>query len=323
MPNLVEDKQYYLERYFLTINNPIEKGFSHKQIISTFVDHFKTLNYLCMVDEKGSCFHTHIFVSFKGKVRASMLRTYFPGVHLDRCYASTEDNINYIKKTGKWLSNDTKQAQVIPDSFEEYGEKPKTIKSKVNFYQDLYQMVNDGFTTREIIDSNPKYIPYIDKIEKIRQMIMMDQFKNKPIDHRTVIYVYGPSSVNKLDSVYTKHGYQSVYRISDMAHPFDSYTQEPVIVFDNFSSSITISDIIRYCSKYTTELPCRICNKPAYYNTIYILSNIPLEQQYPRLQRKDATSWNMFLKSINKVQVYDEEGNITEYDSAEDYLSSK
>lgn len=54
-------------RYQLTINSPIEKGYTHERIFEILQDKFKTLIYVCMADEQGSQFHTHIFVVFSSE----------------------------------------------------------------------------------------------------------------------------------------------------------------------------------------------------------------------------------------------------------------
>ena len=50
--------------YQLTINAPEEKGWTHEHILEVMRGNFKTLVYICMADEQGSCYHTHIFVVF-------------------------------------------------------------------------------------------------------------------------------------------------------------------------------------------------------------------------------------------------------------------
>jgi hypothetical protein len=54
--------------YQLTINAPIEKGFTHKHIIEIIRSNFKTITYFCMADEQDSQFHTHIYVVFASRV---------------------------------------------------------------------------------------------------------------------------------------------------------------------------------------------------------------------------------------------------------------
>lgn len=69
------DKQSYM--YQLTINNPIEKGYTHDKIKQIVVESFKTNIYMCMADEIGSTFHTHVFLVFSSRVRWSMIKGTF------------------------------------------------------------------------------------------------------------------------------------------------------------------------------------------------------------------------------------------------------
>ena len=55
-----------------------------------------------MADEQGSCYHTHIFVVFASRVRFSMVKRYFGEAHIEKCKGSVSDNVNYVKKTGRW-----------------------------------------------------------------------------------------------------------------------------------------------------------------------------------------------------------------------------
>ncbi len=57
-------------KWQITINNPIEKGFSHDKI-KEVLEEFKTLIYWCMSDEIGEngTFHTHIYIHSKSAIR--------------------------------------------------------------------------------------------------------------------------------------------------------------------------------------------------------------------------------------------------------------
>ena len=78
-----------------------------------------------------------------------------------------------------------------------------------------------------------------------------------------------------------------------------------------------------YLDIYPIELPCRYTNKFACYTKIYIISNWPLERQYQSIQDDDLSSWNALIRRINKVLIYDTDGNVTEYEGAKAYLDSK
>ena len=55
----------------LTINNPVEYGYTHEKIKETLIMNFTTLKYFCMADEIGGqgTYHTHIYVVFSSRVR--------------------------------------------------------------------------------------------------------------------------------------------------------------------------------------------------------------------------------------------------------------
>jgi len=115
---IIKDTQSFM--YQITINSPIEKGWTHECILNVFRNNFKTLVYICMADEQGSCYHTHIFVVFASRVRFSMIKRYFAEAHIEKCKGNVSDNVNYVKKTGKWENDESKQEKKIEGTFEEY-----------------------------------------------------------------------------------------------------------------------------------------------------------------------------------------------------------
>ena len=307
-------------RYQLTINSPIDKGYTHSKIIEILRDNFKTLSYLCMADEQGSLFHTHVFVIFSSRVRFSMVKRYFPEAHIEKCRGSVSDNVNYVKKTGKWELDDAKQESKIEGSFEEYGTQPPDSKGKRSDMSDLYQMILDNMTNAEIIATNQDYILQIDKLDKIRTIILTERYKETVRLDLKVVYIFGPTNTGKTRGVLEKHGYSNVYRVTDYKHPFDSYNCQQIIAFDEFRSSLKLKEMLMYCDIYPIELPSRYTNKFACYDTVYIISNWELEKQYQTLQAEDEESWQAFLRRIHKVIYYESTDNVIEYSSVQAYL---
>lgn len=305
--------------YQLTINAPIEKGYTHQHILNVFRNNFKTLIYLCMADEQGTQFHTHIFVVFASRVRFSMLKRYFPESHIEKCKGSVSDNVNYIKKTGKW-ENTAKQEKRIEGTFEEYGTQPPDSKGRRSDMSELYQMVLDNMTNAEILAQNQDYILQIDKIDKVRTTVLAERFKETVRLDLEVIYISGKTGTGKTRGVLEKNGYSNVYRVTDYLHPFDSYNGQPVIAFDEFRSSLKIKEMLLYCDIYPIELPSRYANKFACYNKVYIISNWILEKQYPEIQKEDKESWNAFLRRIHKVIHYESQQKMVEYSSVQEYM---
>lgn len=306
--------------YQLTINAPVEKGWTHEHILDVFRNNFKTLVYICMADEQGSMYHTHIFVVFASRVRFSMIKRYFEEAHIEKCKGSVSDNVNYVRKTGKWEDDKSKQEKKIEGTFEEYGNQPPDSKGKRSDMSELYQMVMDNMTNAEILAQNQDYILQIDKIDKIRTTILTEKYKDTVRLDLEVIYISGATGTGKTRSVLEKNGYSNVYRVTDYLHPFDSYNGQSVIAFDEFRSSLRIKEMLLFCDIYPIELPSRYTNKYACYNKVYIISNWSLEKQYYEIQREDSESWEAFLRRIHKVIVYGKDGSVTEYESVKAYL---
>jgi hypothetical protein len=273
-----------------------------------------------MADEEGTQFHTHIFVVFASRVRFSMIKRYFPEAHIEKCRGTVSDNVNYIKKSGKWELDESKQEKKIEGTFEEYGSQPPDTRGKRSDMSELYQMVMDNMTNAEIIASNQDYILQIDKLDKVRTTILTEKYKETVRLDLKVIYISGATGTGKTRGVFEKNGYANVYRVTDYQHPFDGYNCQSVICFDEFRSSLRLKDMLLYCDIYPLELPSRFTNKFACYNKIYIVSNWELERQYYEMQREDKESWEAFLRRIHKVIIYGKDGGITEYDSVESYF---
>ena len=162
----------------------------------------------------------------------------------------------------------------------------------------LYDLVKDGLSDFEIIDSNPRYIQQLDKIENVRQILRYEQFKNcfRELD---VSYITGATGAGKTRSVMEKYGYQNVYRVTDYDHPFDSYKGQDVIVFEEFRSSLKIQDMLNYLDGYPCELPCRYNNKLACFTKVYIITNISFNQQYINIQAESKETWKAFCRRIH------------------------
>lgn len=315
----IRDTQSFM--YQLTINAPKEKGWTHERILEVLRGNFKTLVYICMADEKGSCYHTHIFVVFASRVRFSMVKRYFEEAHIEKCKGSVSDNVNYVKKTGRWETDESKQEKKIEGTFEEYGTQPLDSKGKRRDMTELYQMLMENMSNMEIVSQNQDYLLILDKIDRARTTILTEKYKETVRLDLEVIYVSGATGAGKTRGILKKHGYSEVYRVTDYIHPFDSYNCQPVIAFEEFRSSMRISEMLLYCDIYPIELPARYSNKFACYNTVYLVSNWCLEKQYTEVQRDDKESWEAFLRRIHKVIIYSKDGSVKEYDSVDAYLN--
>lgn len=290
-------------KYQLTINNPDKYGMTHAEIKKILFDKFKTVIYACMADEEGSTYHTHIFVCFTSRVRFSMIKRHFSEAHIETVRGTVTDNINYIRKSGKW-EDDVKHGTQIKGTFEEFGNRPPDSKGKRDDMTELFQMILDGCTNMEILSQNQDYIKDLDKLDKLRTMVLTEKYRNITRLDLEVTYVYGETGAGKTRDILQEFGNANVYRVTDYQHPFDGYACQPVICFDEFRSSLRLQDMLNYLDVYPIELPARYANKFACYEKVFVVSNWHLVKQYQEIQQEDRRSWDAFLRRIHKVKIY-------------------
>ena len=309
--------------YQLTINNPQDHGFTHEVIRKTLIDNFPTLCFFCMADEKGSCTHTHIYVYLRSRVRWSKIAKYFPTAHIEIAHGTAKDNVDYIKKTGRWKDTDKSETS-IPNTYEEFGAIP--IQNGRNAeYEWIYQCVNAGMSNAEIIAMNNDFIFNTTDIDQLRLMVMKDKYSTTRRLDLKVTYCYGETGIGKTRGILDRFGDANVCRVTDYKRdPFSGYTSfQQVLMLDEYRSQFDISDLLLYIDIYPIELPRRYSNVWAGYSYVYIVSNISLEEQYPDVQEKSPETWRALLRRIHEVQIYQKDGTIVTYNSVEEYMKRK
>ncbi len=299
----LNDDKFRSRKWQITINNPKEHGYDHDQIKEILSDLQQT-QYWCMCDEVGAngTYHTHLYIALMQAIRFTTLKKKFEGAHFEVANGTSQQNLDYVKKEGKW-EKDKKKETNLAETFEEYGDLPIERPGTRNDLHDLYDMIKTGMSDYEIMESNPSYMKELERIEKVRQTIKAEKYKNtdRLVD---VTYIYGTTSTGKTTFVLDKHGRENVYRVTDYDHPFDGYQGQDVILFDEFRSSLRIQDMLNYLDKFPLVLPCRYLNKVACYTKIYLVTNIPLSKQYPNIQFESIETYDAFMRRIHHVEEF-------------------
>ncbi len=202
----VIDKQS--RKWQLTINNPMAKGLNHDMLKEILLQ-MKSVVYYCMSDDSH---HTHIYIYSNSPVRFSTLKNKFPTAHIELAKGTSEQIREYVFKEGKWL-NDKKHETNLLETHEEWGEMPVERQGARNDLADLYDMIKQGASDFEILDANPEFFSQIDRMEKVRQTIYQDYYKNQ-FRKLEVNYVWGDTGTGKTRSVMERYGYanQSSYQ---------------------------------------------------------------------------------------------------------------
>ena len=301
---MVKDSQS--RKWQITINNPSEKGLTHERL-REILGGMKSVIFWCMADEIGEngTYHTHLYLQGRGGINFSTIKKRFDGGHFEMAKGTALQNKEYVSKTGKW-EHDKKHETCVPDTYEEWGEMPVERQGSRNDLADIYVMIKDGLSNFEIMEQIPDIMFQLDKLEIVRQTIRDKEYAEKWRDLE-ITYIWGSTGTGKTRSIMERYGYRNVYRVTDYSHPFDGYMGQDVILFEEFRSSISLGDMLKYLDGYPVVLPCRYANKQACYTKVYIVSNIPLRQQYTGIQREEPETWLAFLRRIKETRMFTED----------------
>lgn len=282
-------------KYFLTINNPSTHGFTHDTIKNT-LSSFANISYWCMCDEIGEqgTHHTHVYLCSPNAIQFTTMQQRFYGAHIDPAQGSHRENRDYIRKEGKWL-NDVKHGTSLPDTFEESGALPPERTKAESVSTAVFAMLKDGATNMEILECYPSMITRTHYLDAVRQEILRDRYGGE-FRKLQVFYIWGDSGVGKTRSIMERYGYTNVHRVTNYAHPFDNYRGQSVILFDEFRSQLPFSEMLNYLDGYPADLPCRYADKVACYTTVFVVSNVPFEAQYPDVRCEDPKSYEAFCR---------------------------
>ena len=301
-------------KYQLTINNPQDCDMSHDRIMER-LNLFHPA-YFCMADEISSTgtYHTHVYVVSHSPMRFSTFKRRFPTAHIEAAHGTSKENRDYIRKEGKWAET-AKAETSVAGTFVEFGELPSEAEENAPKMFQLLQDVTAGFTTPEIIRNNPAFAFKGRDIDALRETLTAERFKTENRDVRTH-YLYGDTGTGKTRCIFERHKAEDICRITDYGRRdglrFDAYHGQDVLVFEEFHSQVPINAMLNYLDIYPLMLPARYNDRVACYTTVYITSNLPLEQQYTDIQRNKPETWRAFLRRIHEVKEYRKDGYIQE-----------
>lgn len=311
------EKDTQSRKWLLTFNNPLDKNLDHEAIKDILAE-MKPVVYWVMSDEIGEekTPHTHLFFACSSPMRFSTVKKRFERAHIDSARGTCEENREYVLKIGKWELN-AKGETKVDGTGEEWGTMPIERQGQRPDMAELYNMIECGMSNYQIINQNPDHILQIDKLERVRQTIREEAVKNE-FRHLTTVFIQGETETGKTRRVMEQHGYENCFRVTNYQRGcYDAHRGQDVMVFEEFSSSIKIQEMLNLLDGYPVELPCRYVNKVACFTKVYLISNIPLEKQYPLIRFQNPDTWAAFVRRIGKVVVYSGVNVFQEYDTAE------
>lgn len=312
--------------YIMTCNNPAAKGYETHTPIKDLLMDIPKIDYWCLCDEIGlekQTPHIHIYFHATQGIRHSTLRNKFVGMDIQAALGNAQQCRDYIRKEGAYIDSEKKETNLI-DTFEEWGNLPVSKQGRRTDLELMYDLVKDGKSDSEILEICPETaIKHIDKIAKLRLTYLRDKYKSQRRLDLKVHYITGKTGKGKSRDILDEYGDENVYRVTDYQHPFDSYQCEPVLVFEEFRSSLRLQDMLNYLDIYPVTLPARYSPKQGCFDTVIVVSNWDFDQQYGEVQKdlEQKSTYEAWVRRFNgHVKVYTDSGIIT-YPTMQDYLN--
>lgn len=182
------------------------------------------------------------------------------------------------------------------------GDAPEEAPRAKNQWDDIRVMIEEGCSDLEICAVYPQEgIRCRTAIRNYRLMFERTQIAWRDVE---VVYIHGTTGTGKTRSVTAKYGYPNVFRVTDYTKgAFDTYDGQEVILFEEFRSSFRLEKMLNYLDGHPVELECRYANQLLKATKIFIVTNIPLCEQYPRMHDEYASvgqgnSWDAFKRRI-------------------------
>ena len=117
-----------------------------------------------------------------------------------------------------------------------------------------------------------------------------------------VHYIYGRTQSGKTGSVFARYGHDNVYRARmGTRDPFNHYNYHPVLILDEFRSSVPFGDLLEMIDRYPYEIDRRYHNVWAAWTDVYMLTTIPLSAQYPDVEGSEREQLYRRISDVSEM----------------------
>lgn len=304
------DKQR--KRFFLTINNPIEKGFTHERIVEIIHKDFN-FEYFAMVDEIGletKTYHLHLFIILKTKKRFSSVRNAFPAAHIEsEVQGTNEQCVAYLRKEGTHADKSDTQ---VEGSFYEEGILPVhvNVKNKAEIFFQIKEMINEGLKPEEIMQQSLVFRQYS---KLIWEEFYAKRLRETPA-HRDVrvIFHLGASGSGKSFTyvrLCDEFGDDAVYRGTDYANNctalFDNYEAQEILFLDEIKpDSFHYGYLLNLLDGYKAPLHARYSNKWSLFREVHLVSVYAPEQLFENMVELGLRSTDSEKQLLRRITNY-------------------
>ena len=264
-------------------------------------DKYKNVVF-CTHNEQEIDEHYHFIIQDENQIRKSTIIKYLPYGFIEAQKGTNRQVIDYmlhidaksVKEHKKQYTHD-----ILRHNIENFDEWLDITQGKRSDLDDLIEMVELGASDYQIIKTNKEaFQKYYNFIQTTRRAIN----ENKGTQEREslqVFYYYGDTGTGKSYNSRINHDKNDVFVVSDYKNPWDNYKGQPVLILEEYRSNFFATLLLQILDKYPLELPARYSNNFACWHTVYIVSNIPPQEQYPNI---DEATKKAFYRRINEIK---------------------
>jgi len=257
------------------------------------------IDYVCFKYERGEktgLLHLQGFLRYKKPQYPNKVRVIFPTMSLTPCgFKTNEDRRDYCMK---------EETKVDGFEFWEWGNFTRI--GQRNDLKALVQDVKDNVPYEVMVEKYPyQMLNMGDKVEKLRQNLIREQFKNTEREIH-VTYIYGGEGTGKTTYPYRVLGYQyqDVFKVSNYKHSgkYDNYKCQDVIMFDEFHGQIELTEMNDMLNGQPYDFPCRFNDKVACFTKAIFTSNYTMDTAYKgEIDKGKLPSFKGFKRRVKEI----------------------
>jgi hypothetical protein len=308
-------------RYFirLSLTNDTENGlytYDFSGLYDTLISKYDRV-LLVAHDKDKDNIHVHICLQNDNPIRFDTLKNLMPYGQITPQRGTNSEVYDYLLHRDKKSIDEGKTAYNPEDvktnvNIEEWLKVSPGIRSDLDV---LVEAIKDGASYDDCLDQYPNTVAkYMQFTKEYILRNKREQFGQSLRKELEVVYIYGNPGVGKTRTVYDKHTFREIHRISDYDHSglWDSYLDQDVLLLDEFTSQFKLTYLLQLLDIYPMELQARYVNKQACFTKVYIISNLPLEDQYQYTQQTEPIKFQALLRRITKYYNMTDDGSLVE-----------
>lgn len=279
----------------VTINNPLEKGFSHEKIVQA-AEQVGKIRYYAMSDEIGlkeGTPHTHLYVYYQTAKSMSSIVRAFKIAHVEKPYGSVTENVDYVFKQGKWAGTEKEDTRV-DGTQEEWGNRPRNYATKMNSQmEEITARIENGEPLNDILLSlgavNQKTVEaaeaYYERLKSREVGILKKQ---------EVYLHFGECGDFVKGTIKSRHlTDDDFYAVRTYSHPFDNYNGQKILFLDRYKGQLPYGDFIAVIDNLKTELDARYRKKQSLWTEVHVVCNWDFEKILCEMSNKDKDMYDL------------------------------